>query len=720
MVFIGGVSASDENDTQVLSQNVDEVVIHENINEISTIEVNSSGNDEVFEDIDASYENNLTSTNFVSSQNIEILGVSGDESILSQIKEFSGTRTSQLETEIYNANDGDVINLKNDIVTDLTYSPISISKSISINGNGHIIDLNNLGSTYFGGTTTTLFSIYANNVCLNNITFINGGTTIDVDHYGDYGPYYIGAPIVWNARNGTLSNCNFINNTASKVHESYDYDGNYDEYTYFITCCIEFNYGNSWIINCSFINNTGLDYNPCINIFADEKVSILNSTFENNSASELISSRYDDSSVFISNCNFTDNEGSFIEGIVNITKSNFINNTGPMGLISSRGYNNISECNFINNTGDGVISLHGWNNNISNCVFINNSAYYAGGAINYSVYGNQSIHNCTFINNRAGSAGGAVALNGPNNNVSNCIFVNNSAASGGAVCWFGLNNSISNCNFTNNSVGKTHNPRYTDYAGAAVESCGSGIISNCNFNNNFGKDAAVYSSSKGIIISESDFYNNTGAIQANGNSLIENCTFVNNSAGVYRYYPTTNYGSVYVRNSNNTIINSNFDDKNDNEIVVGGELKLNNNNVNGFILNKGTIVSPTSVVVLNNTTITIEQYTKVNLTAVVKDSDNNTIVSDDMYFVLSDGEKIPAEYNSEGVYYNEYAFNNKGDYTVSLSSDSLSDVSISTSRVIVEKTIGDFDLLQQIINNASENSIINLTHNFTTHHAPIV
>ena len=75
---------------------------------------------------------------------------------------------------------------------------ISISKPITIDGNGHILDGNGL---------SRIFNITSDNVTLKNIRFINGNA------FGRYFTTYIGGgAIYWNGNNGYLENCNFTNN----------------------------------------------------------------------------------------------------------------------------------------------------------------------------------------------------------------------------------------------------------------------------------------------------------------------------------------------------------------------------------------------------------------------------------------------------------------------------------------------------------------------------
>lgn len=97
---------------------------------------------------------------------------------------------------------------------------------------------------------------------------------------------------------------------------------------------------------------------------------------------------------------------------------------------------------------------------ISNCIFNSNNAWYGGAIFNWNASGN--IYKCVFESNTADWHGGAIYSNSDTGtvsfNVTNCLFVNNTATSrdGGAI----TNNTnagsfspnITNCTFSGNSA----------------------------------------------------------------------------------------------------------------------------------------------------------------------------------------------------------------------------------------------------------------------------
>ncbi len=93
---------------------------------------------------------------------------------------------------ISNAHAGDTINLEGTYYG--TGSTITVNKELSIKGNGEtILDAKNLSG---------ILSVSANNVRINNIRFVNGKINAN------------GGAINWIGRNGTISNCTFINCSA--------------------------------------------------------------------------------------------------------------------------------------------------------------------------------------------------------------------------------------------------------------------------------------------------------------------------------------------------------------------------------------------------------------------------------------------------------------------------------------------------------------------------
>ena len=104
---------------------------------------------------------------------------------------------NDLQIKIDAAHEGDIINLTNDYNFNESDKEISITKAITLNGNGFTIN---------GLEKSRIFNINASsNIVLNNITFINGKSDL-------------GGAIIFNndVSNLVIDNCKFINNIASR------------------------------------------------------------------------------------------------------------------------------------------------------------------------------------------------------------------------------------------------------------------------------------------------------------------------------------------------------------------------------------------------------------------------------------------------------------------------------------------------------------------------
>ena len=315
----------------------------------------------------------------------------------------NGTFTD-LQKKINNADAGSIIILENDYNYNSGFPTegISINKTLTIDGNGHVIDA--LGQS-------RIFFINSTKVTLNNIFFKNGNTTDN------------GGAIYWCGANGTINNCNFTNNIATQRAGA-----------------IYWSEPNGTINNSNFINNTARKY-----------------------SGGAIQWDYNSINGTVNNCNFINNTGTQRGGAIywyevngKMTNCNFTNNTSINGgaiFWDNNALNGVVEnSSFIKNTGNdgGAIYWYGAHGRMTNCNFTNNSGV-NGGAINWQrTYG--LINNCNFTNNIA-TNGGAIYWEGTNGTENNCTFTCNIAESnGGAIYWFGTNGTISDSNFINNNA----------------------------------------------------------------------------------------------------------------------------------------------------------------------------------------------------------------------------------------------------------------------------
>ncbi|WP_298501001.1 right-handed parallel beta-helix repeat-containing protein [uncultured Methanobrevibacter sp.] len=246
---------------------------------------------------------------------------------------------------------------------------IVIGKPITINGNGYTINALN---------KARIFKVTADNVVLNNITFANANSS-----RSNGGAVYF-------KEKGNVTNCNFINNTATE----------YGGAIYF------HDFGT--VENCNFTNNIAI-------VVAGGAIYFYN--------------------------------------VGEVTNCNFINNSAYYGGAIRMVLGSVENCNFTNNTAThgqaGAVYMD--SASVINCCFTNNIATYNGGAIYFN--SNADVTNCSFTNNIASGNGGAVYI-GRNATVENCNFTGNNATNGSAIYFFSIpaTKTVSNSCLLNNKA----------------------------------------------------------------------------------------------------------------------------------------------------------------------------------------------------------------------------------------------------------------------------
>ena len=423
---------------------------------------------------------------------------------------------------------------------------INITRSLTINGNGHTINANN---------QARIFRILNNNtVIFKDIIFINGKSS--------------GVNSIIRG-NCTVINCTFINNSITIISESQaincsfiQNNGSSINKGIAINCSFINSYGSynggaissTSAINCTFKNCSSKNFGGAISCYEDENLTFYNNTFINCTSTrggaiyiqERSGSIYDGylKYIHIVKCNFIDCFAEMATGAIyakyyssgewgnklNLTDCNFVNcysNNGSCGVIYWSGvYGLIYNCNFTNshaNTSSGAITFDELSScNLSNCNFINCSASEYGGAIigkqNCNSY---NFNNCNFIScfcSEENGLGGAIYWVGDSATFKNCSFLNNHAKNSGAIYFLDIskNNIIENCKFFNNTA---------IYLGGAIWNDGNNLtISDCNFKNNkvlnerdpdpvnytncFGSyedDLSISSNAKGTVVINSSF-----------------------------------------------------------------------------------------------------------------------------------------------------------------------------------------------------------------------
>ena len=343
------------------------------------------------------------------------LSVSDDSDVL---KSGGGTFT-ELNAIINNPNLGD-----NPTITlnqNYTYvsadgnlkKGINFTKGMTIDGNGHTIDGNNLARILSIGNDGHQLSGTEGPVVLKNIVFANAYSNEGDQNRGFGAVEFNGKDNL--ASSLLIENCTFINNNA-KVAAAISLARSYD------------NLVN--ITNCTFVGNkaTGIG-GGAIRIRNDVRnLKISDTLFKNNEAPS------DGGALHIA----SGGEGTLIDNCT------FISNTvgGNGGAIYNEKKIIINGCNFTGHSAyrGGALSISGKNTVVNNSYFASNHASYdtnahGGGAIEINSAGeNVIVDHCSFTNNRAKGHGGALSSqNLKNLTINHSNFTSNYAGSGGAL-----------------------------------------------------------------------------------------------------------------------------------------------------------------------------------------------------------------------------------------------------------------------------------------------
>ena len=410
--------------------------------------------------------------------------------------------------------------------------------------------------------------------------------------YGSGNPN-VGALLTWYGCEGTISDCNFINNTADNGAAYRLGDDNKGV-------------SSASVDSCTFINNTASNQGAVYEGGKTGKATldIKNSTFTNNSAKKEGSAIYsgdnlniDDDTTFTNNMvymyytgtlnigeikTFTDLQKAInmVEGDIHLSSNvtmlaseadNFVNGIVVDHLVNLKcdGFtinaNNLGRIFNVTSTADKL--------NIYNANLINGNVDIGGAIYNTgSVY----AYNTNFINNTAATMGGAVFNNGTLT-IQKCIVDNNDITKrtssdsedyGGAAIynWYDSTLFIKNSTISNN----LKNYKNGDYVVGAVTSLGKTIISqNSYFVNNSGRWGGAITTSGSSLpgkkvnelsISDSTFSKNGGLYGAGifiqGSKFsITSCVFDSNTAsGKGNMTPNDNNGAaIEVTNTDKSI-----------------------------------------------------------------------------------------------------------------------------------------------------------------------
>lgn len=156
--------------------------------------------------ISAGDADNVTLETNIDDASISVSDLTNDVNLSSDDEDDSIGSFYDLSCEINNTSEGEILVLDKDYeFVNESNKGIIISKSITIDGDGHILNGNKL---------SRIFNITADNVTIKNVNFINGNA------YGRYFSNNVGGGAIhWSGNNGYLFNCSFENNTGSGIED---------------------------------------------------------------------------------------------------------------------------------------------------------------------------------------------------------------------------------------------------------------------------------------------------------------------------------------------------------------------------------------------------------------------------------------------------------------------------------------------------------------------
>ena len=408
-LVIGAANAADDEiSNESISTSTDDV---DTLSPVDSVDDSISTAENSNNDI-GSLNNNIDS-------NQQLLGSNSENNVL----------TTGNSTELQKLIDEstDVLNLDKDYTVN---SPIYFNKTVSVNGNGHVITLNPQISGQH------LFYIWNCVNCeIKNMTIVSSIKSTTSFRSPDI--------VVYNASYCNIIDCNFDDVKLNLVDYSHDV----------------------LVDRCNFINSTSGGGGA---IFTRGHGPATQKDYCGFGPNPSVGTYYPCYNLTISNSNFKNIYGVSRAGaieynapngtIINCTIENCYTASGGAGidLYRTASYTKVINVTFINNTatgnGGGLWVEHSDSNHIDilNCTFINNTARQGGGIYFNAAYSN--IINCTFEGNKA-VEGGAVKFNAPNSYMGFSIYINNTATvDGGALCSAATGSIVESCSFINNTA----------------------------------------------------------------------------------------------------------------------------------------------------------------------------------------------------------------------------------------------------------------------------
>ncbi|MBE6500678.1 MAG: hypothetical protein E7Z80_09100 [Methanobrevibacter thaueri] len=482
---------------------------------------------------------------------------------------------------------------------------ITISKPITINGNGYTIDGDNLVRS---------FIVNANNVILKNIVIINtnsteaGGSINWIGNNGQllncefnnsisHGVKSMAGFVVWRGSNGIIDNSKFNNGKISKYPTDHDGAGavlSYSENLKILNSNFYSNYGGVGSIETTAASNNNTIYG-------------CNFTNENAPRGGTIFSRR--SEATLENCRFINCTGMsdaliYVRGVASLKNCYLEGNTALTICIAAT---TIDNCTFVANkvthsvlgqTSAGIQQMAS-SSVITNCRFINETSdilrltdNQKGVTLTNTIFENCSrravvssnaelltISDCTFKNVKVPNTefGIIVALTNTNKTtINNCKFINCSGYKNKAI-YLTANSGRGYANYEGNTfdsittaagtIYDSVNKRFTPYKTLYVEVDGTGTGTSKNSRTTLAK-ALTMIDFGGTIFLKKGTYNDLSTRTALYCNIVGEDSEVIINKGSFQFYPTGIYIEniifnntqtyFYFSTSNNKIIDCTF------------------------------------------------------------------------------------------------------------------------------------------------------------------
>ena len=521
-----------------------------------------------------------------------------------------------------------------------------------------------------------IFTINATRFNIMGLTFQNG--------YQPYSPSdYRGIINFENTISNSIINATYFNNTMNFFGGSNQFRGKVINST----------------ITGTYINNYAFAYGAA-NYFSQEVInSTVTGTYINNNA-ERGGANYFSGSVYNSTINGTyiNNTATirfeikyygganYFKGTYNSTiNGTYINNTAKTGganyfdadsVVSDSTLTGI----YINNTAEwgGANSIAGMTNSVLTGIYIKNDATVDDGGANCIGEMTNSVLTGIYVNNTAMQGGGAIYIGTIEGSTINGTYINNTAYCNGYRCGGGA---IESYEALNSNITGTYINNAADGDGGVI--LFGYFLKNVNISGLYINNTAKGNGTL-CICHWAPSYNTT-------NSRIHNAIFLNNKYD-------ENAGIFYNVNDDDLVAIDNWFGNDDTNYETAP--KTTNVEMNGWLFINGTIERNDIKFYLtkyDNTTDKTSEYDnsllpKVNLTI------TSTIEIDK--YMANFGDSITF-----------YPSNNQfGSVTAK----------IEDITKTIEFNIGDFNLLQDLINRADENSVINLESNYAHRESDII